>query len=139
MPKDKKYDAIVLVEVIEHFIDPKYNFDMLFNRLSDDGIICGTTNFHFGGSIEDGNDPGYMSIKNHVSYWSLSSMRFISNNFGMHVSTFEMIRPGSVLPDEKYHQIYPNKRVFFIYNPIHYENYFEKLHQNTPILPIDNP
>lgn len=137
-PKNSKFDIIVCVEVFEHFFDPKSSFDLLVSVLSDKGVICGTTNFYPGGSIVDSNNPGYMSHKGHVAYWSSISLGNLAKKFGLELLSFEMVRPGSVLPDEKFGQLWPNKRVFFIYKNIH-GNFFHNLYKTTPILPIDKP
>lgn len=139
LPLSKKYDGIIAVECFEHFLEPGYYFDLLVNRLAEGGIICGTTNFYLGGSIEDENNPGYMSGKGHVVYWSYQSMTYIAKKYELMVSVFELICPGSVLPDEKYGQLWPNKRVFFIYSPKVHKKYFDCLKKSTPILPIDKP
>ncbi|MFC1481903.1 class I SAM-dependent methyltransferase [Candidatus Neomarinimicrobiota bacterium] len=139
LPANKTYDAIVAVEVFEHLADPKSVFSLFIDKLSPGGVICGTSNFYPGGPIEDDNKPGCMSIPGHVAYWSLKSMRHIAQYYHFAVSAFEMIRPGSVLPDEKYGQLWPNKRVFFVYDPSIHQTYFEHLMETTPILPIDKP
>jgi MoaA/NifB/PqqE/SkfB family radical SAM enzyme/tetratricopeptide (TPR) repeat protein/SAM-dependent methyltransferase len=139
LPTDKNYDAIVAVEVFEHFTDPKAAFSIMKNRLRKNGVICGTTNFYLGETIEDENNPGYMSHRSHVAYWSVRSMKRLAEYYGYAVAAFELICPGSVLPDEKYGQLWPNKRVFFIYDPIFHQSYFEKLFECNPILPIDRP
>ncbi len=114
LPADKAYDGIVAVEVFEHLAEPKSAFSLLMSRLNPSGVICGTTHFYPGGAIEDNNNPGYMSHKGHVAYWNPKSMSYIARNYHYAVASFEMIRPGSVLPDEKYGQLWPNKRVFFL-------------------------
>lgn len=139
IPEPKKYDVIVAVEVFEHFVQPKTSLNLLIKHLEKGGIICGTTNFYDGCSIEDNNNPGYMSIKSHVAYWNHKSLSKGVEKYGLVVSEFEMIRPGSVMPDEKYGQLYPNKRVFFIYEPHTYGDYFQNLSERSPILPIDKP
>jgi SAM-dependent methyltransferase len=140
LPGDRKYDGIIAVEVFEHFGEPKSSFNLLMSQLRPNGVICGTTNFYPGGPIEDDNKPGYMSHIGHVAYWNMKSMAWIAkNNYQRAVASFEMVRPGSVLPDEKYGQLWPNKRVFFIYNPNAHQSYFENLLKSTPILPIDKP
>ena len=139
LPTTKKYDGIVAVEVFEHFTEPRVYFNLLVSRLAKGGVICGTTNFYPGGPIEDGNNPGYMSHQGHVAYWSYDSMSYIARTYGYAVAAFEMICPGSVLPDEKFGQLWPNKRVFFIYNQRIYTEYFQRLRESTPILPIDKP
>jgi len=139
LPEKKKYDGIISVEVFEHFYEPKQNFEFLVRHLNNRGVICGTTNFYPGGPIEDGNKPGYMSTRLHVAYWSEKSLSFLSDNHGLSVASFKMVRPGSVLPDERYGQLFRNKRVFFIYNPDVHEKYFENLKKRFSILPIDRP
>lgn len=139
LPKDKIYDGIIAVEVFEHFAEPKSSINLLISLLKPNGIICGTTNFYPGGPIEDDNNPGYMSLRGHIAYWGLTSMTCIASYHNLTVAAFELIRPGSVLPDEKYGQLWPNKRVFFIYNPNAHQSYFEHLLKKTPIIPIDRP
>lgn len=134
----KQYDAIIAVEVIEHFSRPHEEFSRLVSCLTKDGIICGTTDFYDGIKVKDSNAPGYMSLRSHVSYWNKDSLNFISDKYGLQVSAFELVRPGSVLPDEKYGQLWPNKRVFFIHSNVH-TSYFSKLFSETSILPIDKP
>ncbi len=137
IPVEKKYDAVIAVEVFEHFLDPVDSMSFLVSHLSEKGIICGTTEFYQGGPIEDENK--YMNAKSHVAYWSLRSMLYLAGQFNMAIEEFEMIRPGSVLPDEKFGLLWPNKRVFFIFNPKFHKDYFEKLKKKSQILPIDNP
>jgi SAM-dependent methyltransferase len=139
LPAGLMFDVIVAVEVFEHFTEPKQALASLVHHLSSDGIICGTTNFHPGGRIEDSNNPGYMSLKGHVAYWSSSSMSRAAAPLGLQLTAFEMIRPGSVLPDEKFGQLWPNKRVFFLSRGHSHADYFEKLLASEPILPIDRP
>ncbi len=136
---ERRFDVIVAVEVFEHFPEPRKSLDLLNHHLARAGIICGTTNFYPGGLLEDGNNPGYMSLASHVAYWSTRSMAFIATAYGMLLTEFEMMRPGSVEPDEKYGQLYPNKRVFFLYDAMMHREYFSRLKAATPILPIDNP
>ena len=138
IPSDAKYDAIVAVEVFEHFVDPLASWRLLMSKLADGGIVCGTTDFYRGGSIEDDNKPGYMSLKGHVAYWSERSMSTLAARSDYAVAAFELVRPGSVLPDERFGQLWPNKRVFFIH-PLGHAQYFQTLYEQTPILPIDRP
>jgi SAM-dependent methyltransferase len=127
LPTNRKYDGIIAVEVFEHLTEPKNTFSLLMSRLRPHGVICGTTNFYLGTTIEDNNTPGYMSLKTHVAYWSFKSISRIAQDYDYAVVAFEMIGP------------WPNKRVFFLYNPHTYQGYFENLLKTQPILPIDRP
>lgn len=138
LPKDKKYDAIIAVEVIEHFHEPYTSFNRLFEVLNSKGIICGTTDYFIGESIHKSDTTNYMKIKGHVAYWNNHSLSIMAKQYGYVVNEFEMIRPGSVLPDEKFGKLWPNKRVFFIFDP-YFEEYFLSKKASSPILPIDNP
>lgn len=132
------FDLVVAVEVFEHFAQPGPSLALLAGALTPRGVIAGTTSFYPGGPIVDGNTPGYMSIGDHVAYWNERSLGTAVQAFGLSLSAHEMLRPGSVLPDEKYGQLFPNKRVFFVFPPEH-RGYFEALRASTPILPIDRP
>ena len=90
-------------------------------------------------SIEDSNNPGYMSHRCHTAYWGHKSMAYMASIYGLSLSEFEMQRPGSVIPDQKYGQLFPNKRVFFIYDRERHGDYFDNLKNCSPILPIDRP
>jgi len=138
LPPGRSFDGIVSVEVFEHFVEPDRSLGLLFDRLSEGGVICGTTDFYPGTTIEDDNDPGYMSHEGHVAYWCEGSLGRMVQPRGCGVTAFEMVRPGSVLPDEKFGQLWPRKRVFFIHDPDRIA-FFADLYEKTPILPIDQP
>ena len=132
-----KYDVVVACEVIEHLNYPQKAFSTILNCMKLNGILCGTTNFHPGGDIEDGQKVGYMSFRNHVAYWSEKSMTKLLGNFGMNLITFEMVCPGSVKPDLKYNDLFPNKRVFFASADEDVISFLIELKSKNPILPID--
>ncbi len=134
---NQRFDIVVACEVIEHFNHPRAQISTLVNSMKSDGIFCGTTNFYPGGSIEDDQIVGYMSLRNHVAYWSERSLSHILNEFGMKLITFEMVCPGSVKPDRKYNDLFPNKRVFFATTDNKAIDYLQKMKHRTPILPID--
>jgi SAM-dependent methyltransferase len=139
LPSHLLFDGIVAVEVFEHLTRPRHVLEQLSNKLRPGGVICGTTNFYPGGPVEDENDPGYMSHQGHVAYWSARSLSEAAAPFGLTLTAFEVVRPGSVLPDEKYGQLWPNKRAFFLFPAANHGAYFNSLAETTPILPIDQP
>ena len=57
----------------------------------------------------------------------------------MHEIEFEMECPGSVTPDEKYGQLWPNKRVFFFCEDTDDRVKLMRMKKNQPILPIRKP
>ncbi|MBA7479537.1 hypothetical protein ES707_14971 [subsurface metagenome] len=133
LPVERKYDAIVAVEVLEHLTEPKETISLLLSKLNVNGLICGTTNFYLGGSIDDDSKlytRGYMSFNLHVAYWSQKSISRIASDYGYAVSAFEMISPLTGLP---------NKCIFFIHRACEHGAYFDNLLKTTPILPIDRP
>lgn len=138
LPK-RKFDVIIAVEVFEHLDTPRETLQALHDLLTDQGIICGTTNFYLGGPIEDINSPGYMSHELHVAYWSHEAMQFAGEALGMREINFQMECPGSVFPDEKYGQLWPNKRVFFLCKGDADFEWLENLWHTYPILPIRKP
>jgi hypothetical protein len=139
IPQELLFDAIIAVEVIEHFAEPRASFDLLYGHLSATGLICGTTDFYQGGDLEDGSEPGYLRTQGHVAYWSAQSLSYVAGWYAKQVSMHELVCPGSVVPDEKYGRLWPNKRVFFLYSPGTHQPYFQNLRHTVPILPIDRP
>lgn len=135
--KKGRYDAVIACEVFEHLHNPQRWIGDILRSLHSGGILCGTTNFYFGGPIEDQQKVGYMSLPGHVAYWSERSLSRIVEPYGMRVVAFEMICPGSVKPDKKYNDLFPNKRVFFASSDVAKMKRLEQIKSETPILPID--
>jgi len=130
-----KFDAIVAVEVFEHFFSPMKIFNLFGKHLNKNGIIAGTTDFYDGGNI---SDHFYIKSNLHISYWSKKSISFASAMIGRRTALFKLECPGSVYPDEKFGILWPRKRVFFIY-PESLNEYFDSLSARYKILPINKP
>lgn len=134
----KKFDAVIACEVFEHFVNPMKYVQLIVESLENDGIICGTTNFYDGLSIEDNQKVGYMSLPGHVSYWSEKSMSYLFKTFfGMDLISFEMICPGSLKKDNKYNDLFPNKRVFFLSRNNKVIMKLKEIKERNFILPLD--
>lgn len=139
LPAEARFDGIIAVEVIEHFSKPLESFKILFEHLAPSGVIAGTTDFYPGGPVEDEIPPGYMSPKGHVAYWSLSSLGRIVATYGKGVTAFEMVRPGSIIPDEQFGKLWSNKRVFFIHDREEQQRIFCDLYNDSGVLDINMP
>ncbi|RLA51485.1 MAG: hypothetical protein DRR42_10175 [Gammaproteobacteria bacterium] len=135
--RSKKYDAVIACEVFEHFHDPVKWVGIIVGRLTDGGTVCGTTNFYPGGTIEDNQKVGYMSINQHVAYWSEHSMARLMELFGMTLITFEMVCPGSIKPDLKFNDLFPNKRVFFASSDKNVIKRLQAIKDQSPVLQLD--
>lgn len=138
LPKQQsRYDVIVACEVIEHLTRPRRQLALLQRALAPGGIICGTTDIFPGGDIDACDDVGYMALRGHVTYWTEQALAHVFAEWGLQLVLFEMIRPGSVLPDSKRQQLYPNKRVFFLTADTEALAEFRKLRDQNPVLPLD--
>ena len=129
------FDAIVAVEVVEHFDSPFDQIGNLMRCLTRRGVLTGTTDFW---DRSDIRNHIYIKSDLHIAYWSNKSLTTAANIFGYNSKLFELICPGSVKPDEKFKLLWPRKRVFFLYPDTHKE-YFIDLYKKYPILPIDKP
>lgn len=75
---DIKYDFISSCEVIEHFYDPKKEFELLYNMLKPNGkLICMTDIFN-GTNFDTWY---YMTDPTHVFFYQKETFEWIKNNF----------------------------------------------------------
>ncbi|MEN8187525.1 MAG: class I SAM-dependent methyltransferase [Bacteroidota bacterium] len=76
---DKKFDFITSCEVIEHFYNPKKEFELLFKMLKSNGkLICMT-------DIYNGIDFAtwyYRTDPTHVFFYQEETLKWIKSNFG---------------------------------------------------------
>ena len=130
-----QFDAIIAVEVFEHLTNPAETVDVLKAHLTKDGVIAGTTDLFDNSDI---SDHFYLLPPFHISYWSKESFRKIALMTGRSAAFFELECPGSTYPDERFHLLWPRKRVFFLYPPQH-DAYFQDLSHRYSVLPINKP
>jgi len=76
------FDVVIASEVLEHFPDPRPNFENLFSYVKDDGIIIAGTNIR---DYLPMQKVSYVWPGGHVSYWSPKSLRIIVREFDMHL------------------------------------------------------
>ena len=126
-----RFDAIIAVEVFEHFMSPLQTFHLLREHLSETGVIAGTTDLNDGSDI---SSHVYLQPGLHVAYWDAQSLTTIARRFGFDIALFQLECPGSVKPDEKYGLLWPRKRVFFLFPPC-YREFFDYLQGNCLPLP----
>ncbi|MBK8269806.1 MAG: class I SAM-dependent methyltransferase [Planctomycetes bacterium] len=74
------YDAIVSTETIEHFSNPRLEFDRMVGLLRGGGVIAITTHFHHGPSAI--HDWWYARDLTHISFYSRATMSWIAQHFG---------------------------------------------------------
>ena len=112
LPRHLKFDAIVAVEVFEHFTQPTSSLGAIFELLAPHGVVCGTTDFFNGTEIEDGNDPGYMRLRSHVAYWSKRSLVVASRRHGYETAFSKLTDPTGRSSSK-----WKNKHAFFLVPP----------------------
>ena len=81
-PARERFDVVVASEVIEHFRDPRADFDRLFGYVERNGLIVASTNIHAGNPLAR---DGYIFYPDHTSYYSPRSLRLIANDAGFHI------------------------------------------------------
>ena len=81
-PARERFDIVVASEVVEHFRNPRADFERLFGFVEDDGMIIASTNIHAGNDLAR---DGYIFYPDHTSYYSPRSLRMIANDAGYHL------------------------------------------------------
>ncbi len=89
----KKYNAVVLVEVVEHFYDPLANLKQIKKLLKKPGMIFGTTpnikSLHWSNSEQDIYDP-----TDHIVLFNRNSLKAILQKAGFKDITIEYFGMG---------------------------------------------
>jgi len=136
LPAERQFDGIIAVEVIEHFAEPRVSMGKIMLHLSPQGVFCGTTDFYLDGAIEE--PCNYMKPWTHVAYWSTRSMAYAARLYSRASSFFKMLNPG-IMPSLVSGKRWMNKRVFFLYDRAAHGEFFRRLEEEQPTLPIVRP
>jgi SAM-dependent methyltransferase len=81
-PAADRFDIVVACEVIEHFTDPRPDFEALFGYFGDDGVLICSTNINDGMRLER---QAYIFGRGHTSYYTPEALRTIASAQGVRV------------------------------------------------------
>jgi len=99
-PATERFDVVVVCEVIEHFLDPRADFEKLIGYVADDGVLICSTNINDGSPLER---VRYIFAQGHVSYHSPQALRHIAKANGMKVDfRVPLTATGKVGPRKRY-------------------------------------
>lgn len=78
---DQKYDFIVSTEVAEHMFDPQREFEFLFSRLNNNGVLALMTSLY----TDDisFNSWHYKNDETHVCFYTKKAIKWISTYFNV--------------------------------------------------------
>lgn len=96
LPKTK-WHVISAFEVFEHFINPIHDVGIMVDRLEEEGVIIGCTDFWHGNHLGEhpSADLSYWKHGTHVTAWTFSSFKWMADYFDLNVSFFKVDKPGS--------------------------------------------
>ncbi len=99
-PAKETFDVVVACEVIEHFAQPREDFERLFGFVHRAGLLVCSTNVYDGGNL---GKQGYIFGRGHVSYYSPEALRTIARANGLHVDfRLPLAATGSAGPRKRY-------------------------------------
>ena len=81
-PATEQFDIVIASEVVEHFRQPRRDFERLFGFVKDDGLVVAGTTIHAGNKL---NRERYIFYPDHTSYYSPQSLRLVANRLGFHL------------------------------------------------------
>lgn len=82
----KKYDVIVLMDVIEHFRNPLENLEQVHKLLKDDGIILIQTPNYISLMAKLCTDWAWWMIEDHKFFFSLTSLQLLLQKAGFNIT-----------------------------------------------------
>ncbi len=83
---NRRYDFIICSEVVEHFYQPKKEFDLLNSLLKPGGWLAVMT--QFAPKPEDFVKWGYQRDPTHVSFYNLKTMNWLSRHYGYEMLSY---------------------------------------------------
>jgi len=82
LPATRTFDVVIASEVVEHFRNPRADFERLFEFVAPDGLlVCGT-------SIKDGRRLSrhrYVFYPDHTSYYTPRALQIIAREHGFRI------------------------------------------------------
>ena len=81
-PAPRRFSVVIASEVIEHFLNPREDFERLAGFAEPDGLLVCSTNVYDGGELE--RQP-YIFIPGHTSYYSPGSLAVLAAANGLSV------------------------------------------------------
>lgn len=79
----KKYDFIFSTEVFEHFINPKYELNKIYDLLNPNGILIIMTERW--DDLNKFNKWYYTRDSSHIAFYNSKTFEYISQNFGFEI------------------------------------------------------
>ena len=70
-PAPRRFPVVVASEVIEHFLNPREDFERLFGFVEPDGLLVCSTNVYDGGNLRR---QSYIYTRGHTSYYTPASL-----------------------------------------------------------------
>ncbi len=74
-PATRRFPVVIASEVIEHFLEPREDFERLFGFVEPDGLLVCSTNVYDGGDLRR---QSYIFTPGHTSYYTPASLAVLA-------------------------------------------------------------
>jgi hypothetical protein len=81
----KKYEVVTSTEVVEHFKNPKVDWDQLVSLVKPGGLLGIMTQFHLIDSEESYKSWWYKNDPTHVVFYNEKAMHYLAEMFGLEI------------------------------------------------------
>lgn len=81
-PPPRKFSIVIASEVVEHFLEPRKDWEHLLSFVKRDGLVVCSTNVYDGGPIA--KQP-YIFVSGHVSYYTPDALQVLARANGFHL------------------------------------------------------